>query len=79
MIPAIAKRLDNATINKARKRIRKVPQADAILWADNAGSTIARSLSDFQSTGDIAHLTDAEHGALMLVGCLQALRERAEA
>jgi hypothetical protein len=61
---------------KAAKRLDRVPTAEALLWADNAGSTLARSLSDFQRDRDPAHLDDVEQAALMLLGCVDSLRRR---
>lgn len=63
---------------KARKRIDRVGTSEALLWSDNAGSTMARALSEFQKTGDSAYLTDAEHALLSLLGCIASLRERTQ-
>lgn len=63
---------------KARRRIDTVGRAEALLWADNAGSTMARSLSEFQKSGDTVHLDDAESSLLSLLGCIASLRARSQ-
>ena len=64
------------TAAKARKRIDRVSKAEALLWADNAGSAMARALSEFQRSGEGMHLDDAEQALLSLLGCIESLRAR---
>lgn len=61
---------------KAAKRIDRVPVPEALRWADNAGSELSRSLSDFQRDGQTYHLDEAEQALLMLLGCVASLRDR---
>lgn len=69
---------EHPTAVKARKRIDRVGQNEALMWADNAGSGMARSLSEFQKSSDPVHLDDAEASLLALLGCIASLRTRTQ-
>lgn len=64
---------------KAKQRIDRVPKDSALMWADTVGARMARSLSDYQRTGNDMFLVEAEDSALAMLGCVASLKERDKA
>lgn len=64
------------TVEKAKKRVSRLPTADLLSWADVAGAGVARALSDYQRAGDPDSLEDAHEGLLSMLGVVEAMRER---
>lgn len=67
---------EHPTVAKAIRRIDRVSTNEALMWADNAGSSLSRTLSDFRVDGEPLHLEEAEQAAYMLLGCIKSLRAR---
>jgi hypothetical protein len=61
---------------RIRRRLSRLSTTEILDWADQAGSGIARALSDFRRTQDPVALLEAEKGARTLQTVMVYLRER---
>lgn len=66
-----------AVTSAARVRVSRLPTSEILMWADTAGSGIARALSDYQRDGSQDSLEDAYTGLLTMLGVVEELRDRA--
>lgn len=64
--------------DKVKRRVDRIPLADVVDWADNAGAGIARAISDYRREGGIESLLEAREAALAMLGCFESLLERHE-
>lgn len=63
---------------RARKRVRRLPTHEVLLWGENSLSTVGRALSIHQRGGDLHSLLDAEQALQSLHGVVDELRSRAD-
>jgi hypothetical protein len=60
-------------IAKARSKVSRLSEHDRLAWVDVAGAGVARSLSEYQKTGDKVFLTDAHDGAQQILGVIESM------
>jgi hypothetical protein len=61
---------------KVVKRVARIPEDDLFSWADVTGTGIARSLRDYQKTGEPLLLQDAREGVSALQAVIDSLVEQ---
>lgn len=76
MIFGKAQAKDHRSRQTALKRMARLPNVEIIEWCDNAGTGIARALSEYRKGGDPAHLEDARSGAEALLACVEVMQAR---
>lgn len=69
---------EDLTRAKARKRVRRHPTAEVLMWAENCLSDVGRSLSYYRTDGTVDALHEAERALLSLHGVVDELRARAD-
>lgn len=67
---------DEAIEEHARRRLERRPTAEILDWMDQAGSAMARTLSDFRRDGNLDSLEEAREGVNALLAGVKLLQGR---
>ena len=62
----------------SERRLRNTTTNDLALWFDNTVSQAGREVRDYLTTGDLAHLDEAQFSTEALNAMIAELRRRAE-